>query len=252
MALSGCLESPDGNDTGNGDGSGPTESGKDQDEKKQDGKAACDDEDPPTPAHPDDHRVESRDEIRCPGHYAILDPGGGNTWEVPSWEEGDWWKYQRNQDGTCHELFMETVSGTDTAWNQSIYVVDIEASDCDGTLENAFAQNRTQHSLSEFAGARWNEGSGHGYINHNVVFPLNEGKRWAYMNAARNVVDVDVSYRPNYLFGTEMVEAWYVHVEIDQVEIDQWYGVEERNLLYEEWRTEAIGLFWTARLTDSG
>lgn len=208
------------------------------------------------PAPPDEQEVDSVESILCPGHFAVTDEGSGGQWEVPTWQTGDWWSYQRDQINqtagyACHQQFHERVNGTGESWGVDVYRMDLEWYDCNENPERAHSQNRTQSSLSEFSDQRWGEGKDHGYVNHFVLFPLRDGKEWSFMNAPGHVVESQVSHRPNYLFRGEVQEAWRIESTINNATIIQWYGVQEGNLLREELRMNGVVWYYTY-LVDSG
>lgn len=215
----------DGNGNGNGDGNG---------DNGNETEGECHEHDPPEPAHPKDHRVQSSNELRCPGHYVILDEGSGATWNAPTWQPGDWWRYRMTvytPAPMCAYEFKETVIQTDTHMGVPVYEIQIENFDCDGDpAGDPYTLNRTQDSFMKLTDS--------GFINHEYLFPLVDGKEWKFRNNAKNedrqIVDATLAHQQNFFFDGGTNEAWRTIMTWSSLERTIWWGVDAQHMLREE------------------
>jgi hypothetical protein len=255
--LAGCLDNP-ADDPASGGGNGgddrPPAGGGNTPAAGGDGGSGPNDpgsngtgsepgEDPPStptgPAHPSTQRKDSVDEITRPGEYAEREKRPGSTdaqWTVPSWSTGDWWRWKVGTGTNCIAELKETVTGTGNHLGVALYTLRNDNLHCgNGDVYKESSLNRTRAHLTRFAAD--------GYIDHELLFPLADGKRWVYMNAGSELVELEVTHRPAYTFGLETVEAWQITSTFngrcnengcDEITRHQWYGVAKKHLLKEE------------------
>lgn len=252
----------DNNDNGEGDGGGEDNETGDGDGDNNETDETCHEDDPPKPAHPDNHEVGSTSDLRCPGNYVILDGGSGNTWNAPTWEEGDWWYYEmealngQTMNMQCAFRYKETVMEINTSKDVPVYQLKKEIFDCDGEpAKNSNGEpaepqwiNRTKESFMQLYSD--------GFIQHELIFPLVDDKKWKFRNQAkaddRRIVDANLAHQSNFVFDGASHEAWRVNLEWASVERTIWWGVEEQHMLRDEIWSGAILAARTDLLDHSG
>ncbi len=185
----------------------------------------------PQPVPPGEQQVDSADQVVCPGHYAVLDEGDGETYPVPSWQVGQWWHYETQVMDQPPTEMRETINGTSDQWGIPVYDVFGENWDEHETPGGNWEAHRSVDSLMQIQRG--------GAISHEILFPLAENKSWVYMNSARSIVTATVDHVPVFSFQGEDVEAWHIELYIERETGKEsikhlWFGVEERNVLQEE------------------
>jgi hypothetical protein len=248
-------------DNGNGDGSnGNGSNGGGSGDEEHDSDLACYEHARPRPAHPSEQEVDTEAQLRCPGHYLIRSSGSGETWQLPTWNVGDWWYYEHEgYDGVgtqCTYHSKETVISDDAGLHGvPIYSIEIEMFDCDGEPldHDVRIENRSQDSLMLI--------QDDGFIQHNLLFPMREGKSWTYLaNSCRDgectqvtVDEVSYSDGSGVLSNLEKWSlTWSFTGGSNQVDFHQDYSVKHKALHYEEMRVSQIpGPLMTKLLLDS-
>lgn len=194
----------------------------------------CHEQDPPTAAQPREQRVDGKDDVRCPGQFTVTQQGSGPAWDVPAWETADWWRYETQIPGysACHQKEERVVATDGSRSGVLVYQMELEKFDCDGEPQgNGLATlYRTKEGIMELLQD--------GFIEHQAVFPLKEGKQWVYMARNGHLVEIgSVTHDTSHLFGTKTVEVWHVEwtVKTDRgtVEFEQTWSVDVKNLLEE-------------------
>lgn len=229
---------PDGagpDDPGDGDGAAGSNGDGGADEAPPGAEPA----DEPEPAPPGEQRKQRREDIERPGEYAITAEGAGARWDVPAWKRDDTWRWRVLVAGgtQCAAEMEETVTGTTRDGDVPLYALDNRNYECDdATPYRESRLQRTAEHLTRYGAD--------GYIDHELLFPLRDGKKWVYMNSDEALTEAAVAHRPNHVFDLQVVEAWRVtfhytgrcHSDGDCQEItkQQWYGVDNQHLLKEE------------------
>jgi hypothetical protein len=240
-------DSDKGSDGNGANGDGPNGNGSD-DEGQGGSDVACHEHARPRPAHPSEQEVSSEGDLRCPGHYLIQSTGTGETWQLPTWQVGDWWYYEHEgYDGVgtqCTYHSKETVIADDEGlYGVPIYFIEIKMFDCAGEPldHDPRIENRSQESLMLI--------QDDGFIQHNLLFPMREGKSWTYLaNSCRDgectkvtVDDISYSDGSGVLSGLEKWSlTWSFSGGSSEVDFHQEYSVKHNALHYEEMRVSQI------------
>lgn len=228
---------------GNGDGTGGRPGGNETQEEDEDKE--CHEYEPPKAVPPEEHEVGSEDEIRCAGQYTITNEGSGETWAVPVWEVGDWWRYKievtYGAETQCQEEEITVIDDSKTSSGVPIYTMEIQRYDCEGEEQGGpREENRTQDSLMRL--------QDDGYVDHQAIFPFQDSKSWVYMMSGNgNMVDMGpIEYDDSHPTSTTTtVEAWHVEWELGEngeVEFEQTWAPDVKNILEEEMVTSAGGV----------
>ncbi len=242
--LAGCL---DAGESSKGNGVGTTDGAREE--------LPCHERTPPV-ATPDEQEVDSEADIRCLAHFAILDEGSGPTAQVPTWTEGDWWRYR----GEILQGVGETPDCGEKQWNVTgetnrhetgLYVTRVAAYDCDGQQQGDARQRwYTQDSLA------WMQQDIEPFIRHELKFPLADGKEWAYLDRGQdNVVHAEVEHQESFRFDGEDREVWQIKRSGTSPDGSSWetriyFDPDARNALQEEFYSDGIRQYtWT--LIDS-
>lgn len=258
FVLAGCLEQPQGGNetdspTDNETPSETEDSEGDPDEEIPEEEKECYDYIPPRAVPPKEQKVDSKDDIRCAGQYTITNEGSGKSWSVPEWEVDDWWHYESKAvvGGTaCKQENRSVQDTTGKMFGLDIYTMEVEPLDCDGEPEpdeDPFERNRTQKDLMKI--------HDDGYVDHQVFFPLREGKSWVYMDSIGRMIEVSgVSHEENYLHPEMgLVEAWKwewnTSTEDSEMDVEEVWGVQARNLIDRETTIEFNGYVITTQET---
>lgn len=288
LSLAGCLEAPlpenDDLDGDQGDPEtgteakpgpdGPQENGLEGDESADPADAegepagngtsgenlACHEQERPSAVHPDEQRVATKDGLKCPGHYMILDEGDGETWDAPVWEVGDWWHYEHEgYDGVSTSCIYQSrervVTDDDEVLGVPVYTLEIETFHCDGepTGYEARTENRSQESLTLI--------EDDGFIDHRLVFPLKEGKDWSFVlqgcrdGECTQAETDDVSYNAGgglLSSGASWDIQWSFSGSKGKVTFEQSYSLNKKNLQEETMWIDSIATpIQTKTLIDS-
>lgn len=173
------------------------------------------------PSTPDEQEKESLDDIECPGDFVITHEGTGEGWTGPTWKTGDWWKYEAYGDGIgCepgdqyeHPWIQESVEGTATVrapgqeWEVPAFDVEQVAVSCNDEEEEVETVARTQEQLTLIE----DSGPAVGYIEHELLFPLTDGKKWTYMDLDRDLIEVEATYLGE---SGGYNETWQINMDI--------------------------------------
>lgn len=189
-------------------------------------------------APPKEQRQSSPSEIDRPGEYALLPKGTSNSaasTPVPTWAKDQTWRYRSNVPAIAQSCVFkdEVTSVADTLFEVGVNRLTRTQVDCgerSGDKETGIA--RAHGDLMEV--------ESDGYVEHELVFPLEDGKKWRYMRKGNATVDVTVDHVAAHLWSGQLVEAWHVTLQYStgSVRIEKWYGVEAENYLREEiWAT---------------
>lgn len=224
-------DGPESGDGGNGAGGGGGSAGGGSGSPSPPSGPECTQHNNPQPVPPGEQLVDAAEEVQCPGHYAVLHEGDGEPFPVPSWQAGQWWRYETQVMDQPSTEMREIINGTSEAWGIQVYDVFGEKWDEDGEPSGHWESQRTVDSLMQVQTG--------GAISHEILFPLAENKSWVYMNTARAIVTAQVEHVPDFGFQGESVEAWHVELYIERETGKEsikhlWFGVDERNVLQEE------------------
>ncbi len=175
------------------------------------------------PSPPDEQEKENLDEIECPGDFVITHEGLGEAWAGPTWEPGDWWKYEAHGEGIgCepgdqyeHPWMQESVEGTATAgepdqeWEVPTFDMKLVSVTCDDEEQETEHAMRTQEHLTLIEDA----GPAVGYIDHELLLPLTDGKKWTYMDLDYDLIEVEATYAGE---SAGYNETWRIIMDIPE------------------------------------
>lgn len=232
----------DGTGSGSGSGSGSSgSSGGSGSTEPEPTENETEEPDEPEAAPPNEQLQDSPEDIDRPGEYAMLPKGNANsavTTQVPTWSDDARWTHRtKTYAGTSCDQ-KTTVVGSDTFYEVPVFLVDQEVSNCgERGGQTADDQPRWKDHLMKI-----NED---GCVDHELVFPLEDAKRWRYRPCSSNTtIDVTLDYKPNYLYNLKSVAAWHVMMTYasGSLTIEKWYGIEAQNYLREEVWVEIEGV----------
>lgn len=200
----------------------------------------CPDSDPAQPLPPEQHEVERMEDLQCAGQFILVEEGSGASLEVPEWRTGDNWTYQIARftpEPNCEQEFRQRVAGNGTSWDREVYEMEMTSFlDCEQTPHPGGPStfNRTRDSLTLL--------HENGYIHRESMFPLADGKRWAYVNSVGDLVEASVHHEAEYEFNETPQEAWRVELEgARDSKVDQWWGEEAGTMIREHrWSGETL------------
>ncbi len=186
-------------------------------------------------------------------------------WELPSWEVGYWWDFEYRHE-EYHSLCDETgqnpdlpeqrwrqevkdeaeVNGTQPDWSVPVFTMELTQF-CADEPPGSFEINRSQDHLTRIHSSPPHRERHHGHIEHETLFPLEDGKRWVFMGDNHRLKEAEVTHRPDFNFSGESVEAWEVTITWEQVgkrTLRTYFGVEVGWILRQEesWRNTVLEL----------
>ncbi len=177
------------------------------------------------PAHPGEQQKDDPNAVLCPGEYAITDEGTGEGWEVPEWDTGDWWRLEfHNYPGPpcspsadySRPWYRETVQGSDTAngedWAVEVHEMEVTTALCMEESMTSEELTRTKPHLNKIGEA------GKGYVEHELLFPLADGKKWVYRDSNGDRVEAEVAYLGDF---TAHESTWRIKMEHENEQAPQ-------------------------------
>ncbi len=198
------------------DGDGAGEAGETNDTSPSDERPPEDRE----PAPAEEAEAPTEDDLDRPGEYAMRPSREDRRTDVvaaaPAWTDGDTWSYELDhlgwdyactlgdppQPATQHPVQQHTVSSSTTVRGLDAYRTTLSYTDCAGRTSDPFTVNRTHSDLEPIGDD--------GYVGHNLKFPLEDGKRWAYLDRFSKKVGVEITYVDAYEWDDKTTPAWHV------------------------------------------
>lgn len=169
------------------------------------------------PSPPQEQEKDDPDELRRPGDYALL-PYRENRdtivrLDVPAWKEGDRWTWTWDVLAPCQAgpggsevpfEYSDVVGPEATVHDVPVYKVERTVT-CGEEVESVHDITFLQDHLVPI--------EDDGYVARLLLFPLEDGKRWVWMNGDGLNHTSEITYLPNYLWDGKVVVAWKVVTE---------------------------------------
>ncbi|MBW3581621.1 MAG: hypothetical protein KY455_00840 [Euryarchaeota archaeon] len=234
--LAGCLgggpqsanDDPDGTEaltstgtpTSGADVSGTDKETTGDDPDEGDGGTSSDDQGSDTgndtrePSPPQEQEKSNPDELERPGDYALLpyrkDRDTTVRLDVPEWKTGDRWTWTWDVLAPCQagpggsEVPYEYSDKVGLMrWEHGVAAYDVERTVTCGE------ETASQHDLT-FLEEHLVPIEDDGYVARLLLFPLEDGKRWIWMNGDGHNHTSEISYLPQYIWNGKVVTAWKV------------------------------------------
>ncbi len=163
---------------------------------------------------------------------------------APLWRAGNRWRYEVEvplaaASMKCNMEHEDQVTGTGSSAGLAVYALDriqFDHKECDGSVLRESPINYTRSDLLLVRDD--------GYIEHEFVFPLEDGKRWMYRIAGNATVEAELRFVPGYRHGLSFVDAWQVSLLYSRngIEVYKWFGEAAKHRLYEEMWADVDGV----------